>query len=621
MPPQAFSPPQQSPSPASSQPGFSMPPNKRPRLSPTSPSQPASPYNPSPFATSPGPSAATPTSSTTTPPAPPNVSTTAPANYSIPYTNGNSTPTLHLPESQLSFSPTSPVPLAPAPTPGSVTTNAQYTNASLTPISAPATVGAMGPPSKPAEKPTKEYEYDATDSLAGTGIDIRAEEQALADYYAGNFGQDARTGFPSNPPGNRASFYGAQYLNQPAQPVDAKTQEELAAQAAEKAWSEAAHRLAVSRSHEIRDPFLGIAVLHRKFESVAKSHGLRLNLEMKNNAPYMGRMRAPHEFPEPKVTVSTKTGPDGALVTTVGSFLPHDAYLVDQLALLSIATKHRLREKLEDGLKVATTRQKTSHGEVPPEWADVAAPLNMAESRVAPLEDGFMAEKGDLTGSPTIPPKRLRDTLYEQAPSVHAKSASLNPLASAMREVGREARELEEARLRKRQRRLNPEVAAATSRATSAAPGTTGSVAPEPEARAPSKKELKRGAAAARLAEASSTATANQTLQHMIGGFGGRKKGKQYAWMTAGASGASTPSRVSTPGQESSGTSLAVAAAKVAENTRLTAEGRYRLGNWREDGDKGKGIQLRDWVTALELDGIDIKAIQEAYIKLDDVSK
>jgi hypothetical protein len=162
-------------------------------------------------------------------------------------------------------------------------------------------------------------------------------------------------------------------------------------------------------------------------------------------------------------------------------------------------------------------------------------------------------------------------------------------------------------------------MATSASRAGSAAPGTPGSVAPEPEIKPPSKKELKKGAAA-RLAEASSTATANQTLQHLMGGFGGRKKGKQYSWMTAGASGTNTPNRGASQ-QDAPGTPSATPGPKVAEKTSLTQDGRYRLGSWREDGGGGKGIQLRDWVTALEFDGTDVKAIQSAYMKLDPIVK
>lgn len=372
-----YSPPQHSPSPAGTpQPGYAMPPNKRPRTSPTSPPPPQSPYVATPYAASPQMSVASPG-----PAASPNYSNLAapvgPQQYNTPYTNGNSaqspapTPMLSLPESRPSY-PTSPAPLgtATAPTtPGSQ----QYTTATMAPIvpPPPPMPGAMGPPSKP---PAKEIEYDVADSLAGTGIDLRAEEQYLAEFYAGSFTQEARTGAPANAPGNKGSFYGAGMANQPGEPVATLNQEAYEAEVAQRAWDEAAHRLALARSVEIMNPFLIIANLHHRVEKIAKEHGLGVNLDLKNANP-AGKLRPPQDFPPPKVTVSTKPGPEGTMVTTAGSFIPHDAYLVDQLALMSIATKHRLRELIEDANTVAVNRQTTSHGEIPAEWADVAVPL------------------------------------------------------------------------------------------------------------------------------------------------------------------------------------------------------------------------------------------------------
>lgn len=555
------------------------------------------------------------------PAAPPNyINPQAPPaqqNYASPYMNGGSaplsmptpttattpvtTPTLHLPEARQTFTPNLGTPAPPTPP------IQQYT-ATMTPIAPPPppNQGVMGPPSKPAEKPTKEYEYDVSDSLAGTGIDLRAEEQFLADFYAGSFAQEARTGAPANAPGGKGSFYGAGLANQPAQFVDAQAQEKFATEAAKKAWEDATHRLAVSRANEINDAFLRVPLLHHRAEKIAKEHGIGLNLDIKNQ---MGKMKNPQDFAQPKITVSTKMGPDGAMVMTSGSWIPHDAFLADQIALLSIATRHRIRELIEEANIVATTRQTTSNGEVPDEWTDVAAPLKTVldpvqdpESAVSPL---------------TNPLKRSFDASNASSSSVAGKTAQnrqVNHLTKAIREVGEVDRKVEDARLRKRQKRLNPETATAGSRSGSAVPGTPGSIAPE-ESKAPSKKELKKGAALAKAAEASSTANANQTLNTLMGGFGGRKKGKQYAWMTSGGSGASTPSRINTQGGPVA--SVATAGSKAPEEMRPTLDSRTRLGGWRENV-QGKNIQLRDWITVLEMDGLDVvKAVQDAYLKLD----
>lgn len=362
----AFSPPaQHSPSPAASQSAFA-PPQKRVRTDGAQ-SQPDSPYANSPYAMSPVAGAGTPGSSGS----PQNAQSPALPGQQTPYTNGVTTPILNLPEARPS--PTPPLQTPQIQTPAASTP--QYTNATLA-VNLPGQPGTMGPPQRPADKPTKEYDYDPMDTLAGTGIDLRAEEQYMAELYS-NFDSDARNGYAQHPAGGKSSFYGAGPANQPAEGNTEESQEKIAAQAAEKAWNESAMRLAAQRTQEINDPFLLVAILHRRAEKVAKEHNLGLNLDMKNPAQPLGKMKVPQVESDPSVTVQTKPGPDGAMVTTTGSFLPHDSYLVDQLALLSIATKTRLRDLVEDAGAVAAHRQKTSHGEIPEDWEPAAAPLNM----------------------------------------------------------------------------------------------------------------------------------------------------------------------------------------------------------------------------------------------------
>lgn len=135
------------------------------------------------------------------------------------------------------------------------------------------------------------------------------------------------------------------------------------------------------------------------------------------------------------------------------------------------------------------------------------------------------------------------------------------------------------------------------------------------------KKEMKKSQAL-KAAEANSHANQNLTSS-MFAGLGGKsslfgkKKGaKTYDWMNVGrgGSGASTPTKAAGGGGKGiNGTPGAISAANVA----MTTEGRNRLGTWREDKEKGKNIQLRDWVVVLERDGRESKALQQAYIHLD----
>lgn len=418
-----FSPTAHSPSPAGTPPqGYALPPQKRPRTdSPILPhqQQPQQPqqqqhqqqhlqqqqqqnYSAPPY----GMPSQSQTQTQVQSPAAPSPSHTNspalhPAQYGAPYGNGASTPTITMPTSTATTPLATPTLYFPDPrqanasspsTPGPAMPQSQqqYTNAQMVPFGAPPQQlpphGAMGPPSKPAERPTKEYEYDVSDSLAGTGIDLRAEEQFLTDFYAGSFSQEARTGLPSNAPGGRQSMYGAGFANQPAQSVDSESQDRYAAIAAQNAWDDAAQKLAVLRSNEMNDPFLLKSVMHYKADKIAKEHGLTLNTDIKNPGS-AGKAR--HQ--EPQIKVSTTVGPDGAMVVTSGPSFPHDAYLADQLALLSIACKHRARELLEEAFRVAIVRQTTANGEIPDEWADAAVPvqpglgdLDMTESILAP---------------------------------------------------------------------------------------------------------------------------------------------------------------------------------------------------------------------------------------------
>lgn len=423
VPPRTFSPAQHSqlqnqnpqphsPSPGAQQPGFALPsiphqnqgapvrpplgiPTGRPAVpagrpasfnGPPSQSQPASPYSaasPS-FPTSP--SVSTPTnmpspSYQNLQPAPAQQSPHfPPPSYANggPATNSNANhppprPT-HIP---LNAAPPAPLNMSAPPTPNAPGTPGaaqQYTSQAFVPaINAPNTPGAMGPPTG---RPQREYDYDVTDSLLGTGVNIRDEENALAEYYAGSFGQDARTGLPANAPGSRASFYGAGFANQPGAPTNVSQQEFEAAEA-ERAWNESAARLSAIRAVEANDSMLSFPQLHARMEKIAESHGLTLNLDNKSNTQGVNvqKSRNPAEYPTPKVTVTTKTGPDGALVSVYGSVLPPDSFLIDQMALLSLGVKQRLRGLIQEADKMATHRQQTSHGVVPMCFADDGIPL------------------------------------------------------------------------------------------------------------------------------------------------------------------------------------------------------------------------------------------------------
>jgi hypothetical protein len=108
----------------------------------------------------------------------------------------------------------------------------------------------------------------------------------------------------------------------------------------------------------------------------------------------------------------------------------------------------------------------------------------------------------------------------------------------------------------------------------------------------------------------------------MLGGGGGlfgKKKKQGYSWMTGGAaSGTSTPSRPSPAGA----TPAAISGGRFGPGTApVQSLGRgsgMRMGEWREDGDKGAGIQIRDFLGALEEDGKGVTVLPRLLAKLKD---
>ncbi|RDW85859.1 hypothetical protein BP5796_04184 [Coleophoma crateriformis] len=621
MPQRPFSPPQSATSPGTPS-QFTLPPNpnKRQRLSPNPPSQPGSPYVQSPYAMSPG--ASGPPSATASPhfqniQLPPNV-------YNTPYSNGNTTPTLNHP--QPPSTPTPQTPNAPPSTPqnGFAPPQGQQNfNYMMPPQQGPQGTGAMGPPSKP-QMEKKEDGADMMDVLGGTGIDLREEEQYTFQLYNTSFNSQvsgsqsgtisASHSFTQFPPGSESSFYGAGPANT-NESIGDKSQEKFEQEAADAAWQKAAKDIAVSRSRELNNPFLQVAMVHKKAATIARENGLVLNTDMKGS---MGHMKLPDQF-DKTVNIKTKTGPDGALVETYGVFVPEDSFLVDQLALLSIATKHRLRLLLEDAVRLTKGRQTGSHGNVPAEWADAAAPVHAANSSLI-LEDTGRSAWDSAVSPQTNPLKRSLSSanLLPTPVSDGAKTPATpikfgNEVVNALRASAAKERDFEEARLRKRQARTNPD---GTPRQGSVAPGTPGSIAPEPNEKPSTKKEQKKKQEA-KINEAASHESANATSSKFLGGGGGLfGKKKKYSWMTGGAgggSGASTPAKIMTqglPGTPGGGMPSAP--------EKLTSEGARRLGTWREDHEKGKNIQLRDWITVLEDDGKEKRALQMAYALLDD---
>ncbi|KAK6353116.1 hypothetical protein TWF696_005106 [Orbilia brochopaga] len=291
--------------------------------------------------------------------------------------------------------------------------------------------------------------------------------------------------------------------------------------------------------------------------------------------------------------------------------------------LVSIATQEHVRELLTAAYTYANHRRQGNTLKGMGEWTDIA--IGESEGRNGRLM-GSMQE-GEAAVSPGGTLSRKRSFAVANASSQTGRTpALLSETARSLRQIATDERMIEEARIAARLQRLNgtkPGTPAATDAASADAPNPpAGSVAPEPEKRMTA-KEAKR-AQNTRLDEIQSHKAANETASLMLGAIGRKKR---YSWMSAastptgggggggGGSGASTPTRAGTPGP-ANGKAGGTSGAAATSSNGPVMHWKRRMGEWNEQGERGKGIQLRDWTLALEADGRERKTVQKGYLKM-----
>ncbi|KAJ5921831.1 hypothetical protein N7516_009534 [Penicillium verrucosum] len=327
--------------------------------------------------------------------------------------------------------------------------------------------------------------------------------------------------------------------------------------------------IAARRSqYHIQEPFLITKLLEQKLQKRGFDLGVRIPSEGLFH-PVPGR-------PQP-IEV---TGPDGSSVVRTGQTILNQegAPLVDILNLLSIATEERFRGVIDYASTLARSRRAHSHGVVPNEWKDVASPLRRLRGALKPLTKSNAA--------------RYRAFIHRESSQ-------------------------EERRAAKRAKRNSNAILDEAGRAesvdpTGSAPSTPlGERAPSLDKKSVSKKDAKK-MQDSKATEAQQHAQSVETARMALSGGGRSMFGakKSYSWLKPGgkASGFSSPSRPtpSTPtaGPEKSGS---------GESTPTQAQ--RRLGIWREDQEKGLGIQVRDVLFMLETDGRATRHVQRGYLK------
>lgn len=239
--------------------------------------------------------------------------------------------------------------------------------------------GAMGPPSRPTDKPTDMNEL--SDVLVGSGIDLKEEEAALLGRFnlpsqrqaaAPAFGATLNTGattayntfnvLSQSVTGDRFGPHGAVTSNQQAavhQPAE---------HLAESEHKRTIRRRAEKIQHHANDPFLVTGWVQQRLWHAVKREGItRSNPGMAkftNHATGMNNISTSNL--DPNGLLSTSRGQDS---------FSHDAPLMEFFTLISLAAKERLRGLVEEAATLAKGRRVGSHGVVPLEFTELAAGL------------------------------------------------------------------------------------------------------------------------------------------------------------------------------------------------------------------------------------------------------
>lgn len=487
--------------------------------------------------------------------------------------------------------------------------------------------GTMGPPSRPVEKATDAAEL--TDVLASSGIDVREEEAFLTSSYSAPGVQAQQPLRLQQPPppqqqpqlalntsfASQASTTGTisttPSFSEPSQFKPQTTQDSFYTEPASqppapfkdpneptREDTEAARRA----QYHLQEPFLLTKVLEQRLQRRGFELGVRIPAEGLFH-PVPGR-------PQP-IEV---TGPDGSSIVRTGKTILNQegAPLVDILNLMSIACEERLRTVVDYSSTLARSRRAHSHGKVPIEWKDLAETSGSVNGAV---------------DNPQTPLKRkhqIQLRCFAHANKHEGPHSATNPamtLTEKYRLLMEKDVSSEEARAAKRAKRSANAILGegVLARADSVdVPGSGASTpiaekAPSLDKKGLSKKEAKR-LMDAKASEAQqhqqSVETARLATNSMLSGrmFGAKKS---YSWLNRGSatpSGFSTPSRVNT----ATHTTGAEKTGRAGEPAPVPTK---HLGTWREDKAKGAGIQVRDILFMLEMDGRGSRHVQKAYSK------
>ncbi|WEW54605.1 hypothetical protein PRK78_000025 [Emydomyces testavorans] len=484
--------------------------------------------------------------------------------------------------------------------------------------------GSMGPPSRPVDtKPTDAAEL--TDVLASSGIDVREEEAFLTSGYgiapakppqpprlqtnASSFtsqpsaGSTLSSGNSFTEPSFKQSSFQTPATSAGVQPMTQKTPEELAADAKFREDTMASRR----DQYHLQAAFLQTAPLGERLQK----RGTELGVRMPPGGffrPYPNRPLVPIEV----------VGPDGHSVVRTGKpVLTADAPLGDIISLISLACEERLRSVVEHAATLAKNRQTYSHGVIPQEWSDLAEANNQKNTT-----DG---QNGGAPVPPNGSPQKRPISATKDDTATPRKITFPNTLAMKSRRLIEMDGSSEEGRATKRVKRSADAIRSGDGgRAGSVGVSTPGTATPieqagdrAPEVEKKTKKEMKK--AEAKVNDAVQHQHAVETARMATGGlstsrFGGKKT---YSWLSNSSATSSLKTSFSAPSRAkpSAGPAAPGAGKPGGLVNGIRVPPGKRLGEWREDKERGAGIQIRDVLFMLEVDGKAGRHLQKAYSK------
>jgi len=524
-------------------------------------------------------------------------------------------------------------------------------------------MSVMGPPPRPTveQRAAKEKEEkekvtdisDISDAMWGSGVDLREEENYLSSMNRSFLGTSFNNGITHNSEASARAFsnlaqnmVGQRFTGSGPISRSPVTMEDVEAEIDQK-HRNAALKYAKSHEQHLRDPFLLGNGLRYKMQRIAVDQGVQMDIKGLHDPPRpLGQLGQ-----KPQVTngIVNTSNAEAALAAIRARSLPEirqstleeGARYADLLSLVSLAANERIRALLDETYAISRGRRYGSHGIVPPDMQDIAA--RSSNRKDEPLSSSRTDESITKTSWDTIIPS---DPSQPSQP--FSKITFTSNLSSHLSSLAISDQKAEQARVKRRQERAakqtssipdNPPTSTTDQPSTSVEENDSSTSTPPADSliKTMSKKEQIRLARSVHQTEEVLHKNSNMTAAMQIG-FG--KKSKRPSWLSGGNVGSAN--NVANPaistGMGGTNPFARQKKSKVEEGDgvktepdagQLGADGGGKdkvknkdgdggkFGKWREDGDAGKGIQLRDLVAVLDRDGRCKKTLEKSWLKLD----